>query len=352
MTDFTEVHPTLDNYWRAVILFGRNVASYKFALGRSLLDFSGQNRTEVSLTELAVPFAHHLCEHLKGCDRQTTSKSSKLLEACRKFNRGELTETCLVETTARLGFVNVIDAFHIVDRSEITVRFFSDERKGGGGIRLTDELFKMADSYQKRNLPSEIEARWRLVETAWELSLPSSALVVDYDAETGKLVAQSRLQRRKAVAPCRDALNGYQKGKCFYCFADVSVVPGAHDLGDVDHVLPHTLRFRAPDSPLAVRIDGIWNLALACQMCNRGVAGKFDSLPALCYIERLHARNEFLILSHHPLRETLILQTGGDEPTRRAFLSESYRYARTEGGLVGDNWRSAIEHERAFGPDC
>ena len=38
MTLFTEVQPTLENYWRSVILFGRNVASYKFALGKSLLD--------------------------------------------------------------------------------------------------------------------------------------------------------------------------------------------------------------------------------------------------------------------------------------------------------------------------
>src|SRR4030095_3016186 len=40
MTEFTEVRPTLDNYWRAIILFGRNVASYKFALGKSLLAFA------------------------------------------------------------------------------------------------------------------------------------------------------------------------------------------------------------------------------------------------------------------------------------------------------------------------
>jgi hypothetical protein len=38
MNSLTEVHPSLDNYWRAIILFGRNVASYKFALGKSLLE--------------------------------------------------------------------------------------------------------------------------------------------------------------------------------------------------------------------------------------------------------------------------------------------------------------------------
>jgi hypothetical protein len=69
-----------------------------------------------------------------------------------------------------LGFNNVIDAFHVVNRGEIPVRFFSDERKNGGGIRLTDELFRLRERLQFGNLPQEVEARWRLVETAWQLT--------------------------------------------------------------------------------------------------------------------------------------------------------------------------------------
>jgi len=34
ITLFQEAHPSLDSYWRSVILLGRNVASYKFALAR------------------------------------------------------------------------------------------------------------------------------------------------------------------------------------------------------------------------------------------------------------------------------------------------------------------------------
>ena len=43
-----------------------------------------------------------------------------------------------------------------------------------------------------------------------------------------------------------------------------------------------------------------------------------------------------------------MLQTGDDEPVRRAFLQEAYRCAKTEGWLVGDNWRPVCEHEPAF----
>jgi len=66
MSSFTEAHPSLESYWRAVILFGRNVASYKFALANSLVELADQRKDFVTLEELAVPFSRHLCEHLNS----------------------------------------------------------------------------------------------------------------------------------------------------------------------------------------------------------------------------------------------------------------------------------------------
>jgi len=40
--EFLSREPTLDDYWRGIILYGRNVASYKFALAKALLDLSPQ----------------------------------------------------------------------------------------------------------------------------------------------------------------------------------------------------------------------------------------------------------------------------------------------------------------------
>ena len=90
MRTFTETTPSLEDFWRSIILLGRNVASYKFALGKSLLELAHQDQEEVPLDELAVPFARHLCEHLKLSDQQGTSAQSRLLDACRAFNRGVL----------------------------------------------------------------------------------------------------------------------------------------------------------------------------------------------------------------------------------------------------------------------
>ena len=76
----------LENYWRAVMLFGRNVASYKFALGHSLLELSRHGKEIITLEELAEPFSRHTCHHLKIADKQGTFKSSRFLETCRKFS--------------------------------------------------------------------------------------------------------------------------------------------------------------------------------------------------------------------------------------------------------------------------
>jgi 5-methylcytosine-specific restriction endonuclease McrA len=339
---FTEVQPTLENYWRAIILFGRNVASYKFALAKSLLEVGQGGQTVIPLSELALPFAKHLAAHLKNADKQATSRSSQFLDFCRRFNKREVTEEQLSEATTRLGFNNVIDAFHVVGNGEIGVHFFTDERAGQQkAIRLTDEFFRLTEQFQHRNLPYEVEARWRLVETAWQLNLPRNTLVVSYDSGAELLIAEDRLLRRTSITPCRDALNGYQKGKCFYCFRDISLVDGAGDLADVDHFFPHRLKgFRVADP-----VDGVWNLVLACQACNRGGEGKFDRLPQVRYLERLHRRNEYLIDSHHPLRETLRLQTGASEAARCAFLQEAYGGAIR---LLVQTWKPHDELEPAF----
>ncbi|MDF5722160.1 MAG: hypothetical protein PUP91_17065 [Rhizonema sp. PD37] len=40
MREFIGHTPTLEEYWRAIILFGKNAASYKFALAQSLLELA------------------------------------------------------------------------------------------------------------------------------------------------------------------------------------------------------------------------------------------------------------------------------------------------------------------------
>ena len=73
--------------------------------------------------------------------------------------------------------------------------------------------------------------------------------------------------------------------------------------------------------------DGVWNLVLACRRCNRGEGGKGMRVPRPRLIARLHERNNWLVDSHHPLRETVMTQTGADAEARASFLRARQRLA-------------------------
>ena len=91
MTNFQINDPSLETQWRALILFGKNSTTYKFAFAKSLLELVNKETTKISLSELAQPFSKHIIAHLKENDKQGNSKSSRFLDACRK-HRGILKE--------------------------------------------------------------------------------------------------------------------------------------------------------------------------------------------------------------------------------------------------------------------
>ena len=209
-----------------------------------LLDLSARQQTFVPLPDLAVPYAAGICEHLQVEDRQSTSARSQFLDACRSHNRGELDAAQLAEVTIRLGFTNVIDAFHISRGGEPTqTRFFVDERAGRQGITLTDHLLDLANGQQAAVLPREVDARWNLVQMSWGLRLGTRLVSFEMapDEDAVDLYAPARL-RRGPITGVRDALSGYQDGRCAYCqspFTDIGTSRVA-----VDHVLPFVLMSR------------------------------------------------------------------------------------------------------------
>ena len=162
---------------------------------------------------------------------------------------------------------------------------------------------------------------------------------VRHDLGDNILFTENEFSRRINITSSRDSLNGYQKGKCFYCRKGIQIEKSSDgDIVDVDHFFPHTLLTELPE----VNINGVWNLVLACQDCNRGTGGKFERIPKIQFLERLHARNEYLINSHHPLRETIINQTGKDTPKRIKFLQQMDQKAIE---IIPTRWSPPEDHE-------
>ncbi len=320
--------------WRSIILLGRNVSSYKFALAKTLLEKSS-NDTFLRLDELALPYALHIAEHLKLNDKQTTSRKSTFLDYCRKYNLGEITEDQLRESTVRYGFTHVINAFHNVAHSEVS-RFFEDARREKGGIILSDSFFELSSSSQRQNLDLEVNARWRLWETAVSLNVSPHLLQIRLDETAENLFVIDASYKRRDVTTSREALNGYQQGRCFYCSAEIMIQPGQEKSCDVDHFFPHKLKkLRTKEFQ---EIDQVWNLVLACKVCNRGQNGKFERIPDNSFLSKLHGRNNYFVESHHPLRETILNQIGHTEEQRRLFL-KTYSRRVDDAMPIKEKWK-------------
>lgn len=327
--------PSLESQWRAIILFGDNTATYKFAFAKALLEQVEMQKSEVRLEDLALPFAKPISEHLAKFGKQgTNNNQSPFIDACRKFGNNEIDESALLKATLKDGFKYVIDAFHNVNGAPVPIPFYEKNfDKGNKKLILTDDILSFKDKFQFQNLEQEVEARWNLVETAWNLNINPSFLEVKYDENNSMFFLELDM-RRKDVTSVRDSLNGYQKGKCFYSFQDISINKTNKNTCHVDHFFPH--RLKTAFAKGGINVNGVWNLVLADPDINGHKSAK---IPEERFLERLYNRNEFYISSKHPLAETIINQTGQNSFERRKFLYNQYAFYKN----FGNPWKPEIE---------
>lgn len=335
-TKFQVNDPSIESQWRAIILFGKNTATYKFAFAKALIEVIEKERNSIQLSELSIPFANSIVEHLKVNDRQGNFSSSKFLDGCREFINGKMDYDQLYQLTEKYGFVNVVDAFQNLNGGVIPNKFYEKNFSNGKKeIIFTDNLLKIKDLFQFRSFEQEVEARWNLVETAWNLRINPNLLEVKYDLDESIFFIQENLMRRVNITSVRDSLNGYQKGKCFYSNQDISIKSDDVKLCDVDHFLPHLNK--SNHQSLGANINGVWNLVLADKMIN---IEKRAKIPEVRFLEKLFDRNEYYIESKHPLAETIINQTGQTKNQRKNFLQTHYNIALSNSI---QKWRPSVE---------
>jgi hypothetical protein len=339
--NFQENDPSLESQWRAIILFGKNSATYKFAFGKILLELASKETNTFSLKESSPLFVNSILEHLKKSDKQGNSSSSTFLNACRKYNNGDIDYDNLLNLTEKYAFVNVVDAFQNVNGGIIANKFYEKDYNGANKkIVLRDELLKLKESIQFTNFNEEVEARWNLVETAWNLKVNPNLLEVKIDDDLQTLFIESDFMRRRDISSSKASLNGYQKGKCFYSFQNISINSGDENSCAIDHFFPHVHKTKINES--GANVNGIWNLVLSEKFVN---LSKSSKIPELKYLERLYTRNEFYIASKHPLGETIVNQTGRTSSDRKRFLQRQYDLSVN---LSLQKWKPIIELEPLF----
>jgi 5-methylcytosine-specific restriction endonuclease McrA len=220
------------------------------------------------------------------------------------------------------------------------LEFYEVARTGRGRqLTLSDDLLAVAASSLAESLDEETETRWSLVERTWQAKHTGAGqLTVAYERPSESLVPLLLGKRRSFRFGVRPALNGYQRGFCFYCYRPISVLSEGDRGSDVDHFLPFSSFARG----VHLDLEGVWNLVLACKPCN---SGKYAHAPALRYLPQLAARNEWLIDSNHPLRETVIAETGATSRERVTFLREAYRMLAE---VTPDVWEAVSQGPHPF----
>ena len=308
-----------EDVWRSLILFGDNSATYKFSFAKTLLALAEAEKTKVILDDLVEPYSNYLIEHIKNGNYQ--GNGGNFLTILKKYSEKKLSKSEMLSVTKSSGFNYVINAFQNINGRSLEGRFYEGIYTGQNTtLILKDELFLLKHSSQYQNLLNEVEARWRLVETAWSTKIPVSCLVVKYNEDNGELYLEKTEKiKRVSITSARDALSGYQNGKCFYCNRDYSTEKNSPNICHVDHFLPNCHKGEHE----RYNLDGVWNLVLACSTCN-GTGEKGQIVPNKRYLVKLHNRNESYIRSSHPLAETIINQTGSTNAKRVDFLKKRY----------------------------
>jgi hypothetical protein len=289
---------------RTIILFGRNVSTYKFALANTLLKL--KPRDIITYEELRDEFLKSILAHYEKNPHQYQSGKNNLTKAFDSYKLDGDWDA-LMKVAERNIYNNVFDAFHNVGGSEIRknkilFEHLPNEKK----LILTENLNAILEKTDLiESLKEENESRWMIVEEAWKNKLSPNLLI--FDQSNSQLISVSPLERtnlRSAVS----VLLPYQHGRCFCCNKMININSNSDDgsFPDVDHFLAHSY-FKRQELTY-INPDGIWNLVIACKECNRGGGGKFDSIPDTYYQQEIIKRNILLTEEHrHSLKNSILL---------------------------------------------
>lgn len=296
------------DYWNAIIFYGLNNATYKMALGKTLLDFAKKKMTNVSWETLSRSFLDNYEKKLDTRNPMPQQLNPARLTVVERIvmerNTGRLTYDEAISKIGRNAFNDVIPRFHSIGQNSVLAKDRFYEVKFGKDLLLKDELFQLSE-IDLDKLNEELHARWNVLEGAFLIRRTRSALAND-----DRMIYLEKGYERTNVTKTVPFLSTYQGGICFYCGQQIP----ANDV-QVDHVLPRQVVFH----------DEIWNLVLAHRYCNES---KSDRLVAEYYIIKLIARNENIMGSNHPWKQKIEQQLGNSAKERSLNLSRNYEKVR------------------------
>lgn len=303
MSDFST-----HDYWKALILYGLNAATYKIALGKTLLSLANSGQTNISWDTLSreffLQYQQRLSQDSPMPQQPTPSKQTVMERIVALHKSGRITIEDAIQHVGNDGLKYVIRLFDSLNNDEsFKGKFYRFDY--GKELILTDELHTIAES-SHGELEEELEARWGLLEGAFSIQQHNFALSNDI-----RMIYLENSYRRQNLTNNIPFLQGYQGNICFYCGEPISS-------GEihVDHVLPRQVLLH----------DEIWNLVLSHSYCN---LHKSDKIVGDHYMRKLIARNENIIGSNHPWKKKIMESLGKTPDARRSTLQKHYDNVRS-----------------------
>jgi len=315
------------DYWKAIILYGLNQATYKIAFGKTLLELAQSNQDSIDWDVLSKVFLDHYIQRLSDdpMPQQANLNRRTVMERIiTQLKNGIIAYNEAIKLVGTEAFNDVVPRFQTIVTipKKITQRFYDYDH--GKKLYLHDSIFKINET-NRRELLSELNARWSLLEGAFKIGHENWELTNDI-RETYICNGYDRTNLTKNVP----FLTGYQGNVCFYC-GEVIVESDVH----VDHVLPRQVLMH----------DEIWNLVLSHDLCNWN---KDDSLVGKHYIEKLIARNENIMGSNHPWKRKIAVALGNSKKNR--IRNTWLHYENVKIALNGRYWENSPHYNRSTDP--
>lgn len=317
---------TNEDFFKAIILFGLNAATYKMALAQILLKASKNQQTEIRWGDLAE---NYFDEYLARLERNpmpqqgNPNRFTKMERIVKEYQVNATTRNEAIKKVAETAFEDVVPRFQTIGTDKNIVADYFYEIHTGNKLILKDSLLNF-DTQQLDTLGCEVTARWGLLEGAFSINQTDYQLANDI-----REIYLKDGYDRKALTSNIPFLSGYQGNTCFYCGEQM-----ADDI-HVDHVLPRQV----------INHDEIWNLVLAHADCN---LLKSDRLVGRHFIEKLIKRNENIMGSNHPWKAQIANAIG--TTARRRAISLQKHYDNVKSVLGAYYWGGVESYNPATDP--
>ena len=303
--------PTPKDFWRAIILYGSNMSTYKMGLGHLLINYADKNLEKIPLRDLSEDFMGLYADKVKSNKPQSRRKiingSEKGLtyveQESRKIQQEGKNKEKAVDSVLKNSLEKmVLQKFHTLFKRQIPEPFY---QLTDTHIILQNNLLELFSDKENKAMDTEVMSRWDLLEFGFENITGEESIEIDDNLE---FVLKKK--KRTQISRLRPVLNGYQDGICFFCGRKFEINDSIH----VDHLIPHD----------AVNHDQIWNLVLSCESCN---LWKSNHLPQKHFVQKLIDRNEFVLQSDLPLKEELRKVLGVIPEQREQMIWSQYKIA-------------------------